>query len=102
MLNKWISTAKCQQCKTEDKKKQKRYYDYESDSSDYEGSIENDVYGKQKKRPTKKDNVDNVGGAENDDDDNYLSKESKIDKKPKKKKRRRKKKKRGITTYIKH
>ena len=68
-------------CRKEDKKKKKKN-DYESDSSDFEGSVENDVYEKQKKKPSKKDNVDNVDGAENHDDDNYLSEESKIDEKP--------------------
>ena len=32
--------------KRRQKKKRKKYYDYESDSSDNEGSVENDVYEK--------------------------------------------------------
>ena len=73
-------------------KKEKKYYDYESDSSDYEGSVENDVYEKWKRDLLQKDNVDNIDSAENDDDDNYLTEESKTDEKPKKKKKKKKKK----------
>ena len=80
------------------RQKRKKCYKYESDSSDYEDSVEDDVCKKRKKnRSTRKNNIHNINGTKNyyddhndhDVADNYLSEESEVEEKPKKKKEKK-------------
>ena len=92
MPNKWIFTAERLQHKKRQNIKRRRYY--QSDSSDYGAeSIEDNYrgYGKRKKKPTKKININAYDDDDDVDDDDD---QRKIEEKSKKRK-----KKKGIMTH---